>query len=162
MVFPEGLKTIEESAFYDCKSLKKIVLPESIESIWCFAFTETSINSLTIPQNLKNLGYRAFWRCYNVTTLYFYANNCKVTDHGLEYLPTDWDYASPFDECNIKNIYLGNDVTALSWNSMQYGTFENCTVLESVTIPSSVELIGTAAFKNCTNLEAAFIPDSVE
>ncbi|MBQ2847493.1 MAG: leucine-rich repeat domain-containing protein [Clostridia bacterium] len=161
MVFPQKLETIEESAFCDCKSLKKIVLPESIESIWCFAFAETAINTLTIPKKLKNLGYRAFWRNYNLTTLYFYADNCRVTDHGVEYLPNDWYYASPFDECNIRNIYLGSDVTALSWESMQYGTFENCTILESVTIPDSVSVIGTAAFKNCTALETAVIPDSV-
>ena len=162
MIFPEGLKVIEESAFYDCKLLKTIRLPESIESIWCFAFTETAIDTLTIPENLKNLGYRAFWRCYSLTTLYFYAKDCKVTDHGVEYIPSNWMCASPFDECNIKNIYLGSSVTALSWKSMQYGTFENCTVLENVTIPDSVEVIGTAAFKNCTNLETAVIPDSVE
>lgn len=160
-VFGENLKTIETFAFRNCKQLANVVFPEGIESIWYNAFYNTAITTLTIPKSVKNLGYGAFSACANLETLYFYATNCRVSDNGIEYNTENWKNTSPFAGCNIKNIYLGPDVTALSWESMGYGTFEDCTVLETITIPDSVNEIGTAAFKNCSNLETAVISDSV-
>ena len=36
--------------------------------------------------------------------------------------------------------------------SIEYGAFENCTSLQSITIPSSVTSIGSYAFDGCTSL----------
>lgn len=41
------------------------------------------------------------------------------------------------------------------------GAFEDCTNLESVTIPEGVEGIGSAAFSGCTNLTTISIPSTV-
>lgn len=51
-------------------------------------------------------------------------------------------------------------VTALAMVS-SYGTFDNCSRLTSVTIPSSVTSIGGSAFYNCSGLTSVTIPSSV-
>lgn len=162
--FNNNLKIIHGHAFALCFDLEDVVLPESIEEIRNRAFYRcSSIESINIPENTKVLGYHAFARCAELTTVYFNAENCKVSDstHEEEYVPEDWTTASPFYPSKITNIIFGENVTAISSNSETYGTFENCDTLQSVTIPDTVEEIGTAAFKNCTSLETAVIPESV-
>jgi len=39
--------------------------------------------------------------------------------------------------------------------------FYNCTGLESITIPNTIESIGDRAFCNCKGLKSIMIPDSV-
>lgn len=163
--FNESLKTIESGAFFACQNLTDVVLPDSIEYIWSSAFSHcNSIEEITIPKNLKILGYHVFSRSASLTTVYFNATDCKVCQKPgeEEFVPEDWTTASPFYATPITNIYFGENITAISSQSEICGTFENCETLETVTIPNSVEEIGTAAFKNCINLEAAVIPDSVE
>ncbi len=162
--FKNNLKIIHGQAFALCFDLENVVLPESVEEIRNRAFYRcSSIESINIPENTKVLGYHAFARCAELTTVYFNAENCKVSDstHEEDYVPEDWTTASPFYPSKITNIIFGENIKSISSGSETYGTFENCETLETVTIPDSVEEIGTAAFKNCTNLETAVIPESV-
>lgn len=163
VAFNEGLKTIEACAFDGCFYLTDVVLPDSLEYIWDIAFAQCDIEEINIPVNLKILGYRSFALCDKLTTVYFNAVNCKVSNSGGDkaYIPEDWSTASPFYKTKITNIYFGENITAISGKSEICGTFENCDTLQSITIPDTVEEIGTAAFKNCTSLETAIIPDSV-
>ena len=164
IIFNEGLKMIDGWAFASCYNLSKVVFPESLEYIWNVAFYRCNeLEEITIPVNMKILGYHAFSRCAKLTTVYFNATNCKVSNSTQDeaYIPEDWTSASPFYATKITNIVFGENITAISSDSEVYGTFENCDTLQSVTIPDTVEEIGTAAFKNCISLETAVIPDSV-
>lgn len=159
------VELIDSCLFANMRALVNVTLPDSLEYIGVSAFEScSSLVEINIPTNLKILGYHSFSKCKNLTTVYFNAMNCKVSDRfGKEaYVPEDWATASPFYLTNITNIIFGENVTAISSQSDTYGTFESCETLETVSIPNTVEEIGTAAFKNCTNLETAVIPDSVE
>ena len=162
--FSEGARYVGEYSFAGCIALQNIILPDSLEYIGASAFESClSIVEINIPANLKVLSFYAFYRCKSLTTVYFNATNCKVTNYEGEItIPEDWATASPFYLTNITNIIFGENVTAISSQSDTYGTFESCETLETVSIPNTVEEIGTAAFKNCSNLETAIIPDSVE
>ena len=163
--FSEGLTHIETDAFYGCKKLSKIELPESIEKIGNFAFASTAVQVLVIPENLSVIGYGAFQKCKNLETLYFNAMNCTVDKYG--HIETNLNYgnlekSSPFYDCNIKNVYLGEGITSIGGNSDTYGAFESCESLEEIMIPDTVSEIGKASFKNCYSLELAIISDSVK
>ncbi len=161
-VFNEGLKEIGALAFERCKELYILELPESIEKIGSFAFENTLLEIVVIPENLTVIGYRAFGYCKELEILYFNAKNCKVDFEAVNMdKPDDLDIAPPFLGCNLKEIHFGEGVTSIGGYSAIYGTFENCSVLESVMIPDTVSQIGTAAFKNCSSLETAVIPGSV-
>lgn len=164
-VFGESLREIGALAFDNCKKLYIAELPESMEIIGSFAFEDTLIETLVIPEGLSVIGYRAFGNCKKLETLHFNAKNCKVERYmadGTEEL----DYenlkeASPFYGCSIKEIFLGEGITSIGGGSALYGTFEDCSEIESVIIPDTVSQIGAAAFKNCSSLETAVISDSV-
>ena len=163
-VFSEGLKEIGAFAFHNCKELYILELPHSLEKIGNFAFEKTLVEIVVIHENLELIGYCAFGYCKELEILYFNAKNCMVEFYDNSEVDLDYDdlaNASPFLGCNLREIYLGEGITAIGGNVAPYGTFENCSSLESVIIPDTVSEIGTAAFKNCSSLETAVISGSV-
>ena len=71
-------------------------------------------------------------------------------------------------DCTDKNIVIESSVFNKELNehfpvkSILGEAFYQCTTVETVTIPNSIELIGNFSFKDCTNLTSINIPDSVE
>lgn len=162
-VFNEGLKEIGALAFDYCKELYILELPDSIEKIDIYAFQDTLIEIVTIPENLRIIGYGAFKNCKELDILHFNAKNCRVdlADQNYQDKTDELGNAPPFIGCKLREIYFGDGVTSIGGYSAPSGTFEDCSLLQSVMIPDSVSVIGTAAFKNCTSLETAIIPGSV-
>ena len=66
----QTVKIIEKRAFYRCKELKNIVLPDSITEIGEEAFYFCGMEEIELPANLKNICDSAFFRCKNLRTVY--------------------------------------------------------------------------------------------
>ena len=66
---PEGLKTIGESAFSDCKSLVEVNFPSTLETIGDTAFynCESLSSSVRFPDSLTTIGESAFENCWSMT-----------------------------------------------------------------------------------------------
>ena len=60
IVLPEGLELIETQAFSCCRNLKIVILPDTLMEIKNHAFERTSLLSITLPVNLRDLGNNAF------------------------------------------------------------------------------------------------------
>ena len=59
---PDSVRTIGEGAFYNCKSVKKIVMPDSVTSIENEAFYSSGMfKSLSMSNNLQTIGQNAFF-----------------------------------------------------------------------------------------------------
>lgn len=54
-MFPTTLKKIKQYAFEGCTSLRKLVLPEGVTSIYEGAFANTGIEEITIPNTVTNI-----------------------------------------------------------------------------------------------------------
>ncbi len=59
--FGKGLTTIGEAAFYDCKSISKLVIPGNVKTIEREAFMGTSLTSLTLGEGIETIGSMAFY-----------------------------------------------------------------------------------------------------
>ena len=58
IVIPEGIVTIEEVAFSDCKNLTSVTLPSTIKSIDGYAFAScTSLTEVIIPENVTSISF---------------------------------------------------------------------------------------------------------
>lgn len=64
----EGVKEIPNYAFYNCSSLSEIKLPNSLETLGRFAFSETVLEKIEIPATMTSLG-GAFINCRKLTDI---------------------------------------------------------------------------------------------
>ena len=61
---PTTVESIREKAFYGCKSLRSIILPEGVKRIWKWAFAEcTLLHSVSFPNTLVAISPGAFNGC---------------------------------------------------------------------------------------------------
>lgn len=99
---PEGVTKIAPSTFGQCRNLKRINLPESLTEIEPMAFTECSwgLTQLTIPKNVKKVGYQAFYKCTKLETIICLAEKAPEIKHVF----TDGTVIYPFDEGVMINL----------------------------------------------------------
>lgn len=165
VIIPEGVTTIEESAFSKC-GLTKVTIPETITTIGTDAFCECiDLTAVTIPQGV--IGRSAFSSCYNLAEVTisegvteigqnaFYACGSleKVT------IPASVTTIGPisFVLCtSLTEVKILGEVTEIG-----FGTFAFCSSLESIELPSSLESIGDMAFLGCESLKTITLPSKV-
>ena len=144
--FPEGVTSIENYAFCDCKNLKKIIIPECITSIGTNAFQYCdSITEIIIPKGVTNIGQEAFSGCGSLEEI-------TIPDSvtAIE--------VATFEKCvSLKKITIPDSVTSIGDSA-----FAECESLKEMTIPNSVTEIGWSAFEGCINLEEITIPKGIK
>ena len=65
-----NVKCIQDYAFWYCKSLKSIIIPDSAKSIRDRAFYYcTSLESITIPDSVESIGDWAFYNCTSLENI---------------------------------------------------------------------------------------------
>ena len=133
---------ITHSAFYKCRYLNSVTIPNSVTSIGNDVFRGcTRLASVTIGSGVSSIGERAFYDCSGLTS---------VTIGGS--VTTIGNYA--FYGCSsLTSITISDGVTSIG-----YGAFSGCSALTSVTIGGSVTSIGNGAFRGCSSLTSVTIP----
>jgi hypothetical protein len=135
--------TIPDYAFYGCKTL----------------------TSVTIPENITAIGGAAFQNCPALTTVIFNASNCTVAHTILG------DNVTPaFNNPAITRVEFGAEVRNIPnyifWGckgitdivfgdnieTIGLSAFYGCTSLNNIVIPEGVTSIGGRAFANCKSL----------
>ena len=85
LVIPEKIEglivtKIGKHAFKGQKNFTKLVLPNSLESIELFAFSETNITKFQAPSSLRHLGFGAFNKCELLKEVDLEASQIKVIE----------------------------------------------------------------------------------
>lgn len=124
-----------------------VTIPASIGGqpvigIGAWAFANTGVLGVTIPDTVTSIGESAFAGCANLAFVTLANTVTNIGDGAF--------YAS-----GLTNFVIPEGVTAVGATN-----FYDCEYLASVTIPNSVTSIGTAAFQYC-GLSSITIPDSV-
>lgn len=149
LILPENYNgenyKIHDYAFYDCKQLTNITIPDSVTSIGNSAFTDcVELVTLTMGNGVTSIGNSAFENCHKLTGITI-PNSVTSIGNGA------------FKDCmEITSVAIPDGVISIGDN-----TFEDCRKLTSVTIPDTVTSIGNNAFKFCTELTDITIPDSI-
>lgn len=172
------------------KKLANIVVPMTIKYIGTNAFVGTKTSSVRLP-NLEYIGASAFANCSNLTSAEFsnsitqIPNDC-FQNSGLtsfvvpQYLTTIG--SSAFNSTKITKLYLPATLTEIGASAfancanltsveglsntkiteIQTQTFDKCSNLYRVYLPSTVKTIGFWAFNNCSRLTNLTFGSSLE
>jgi len=125
VVIPDGVTSISDHAFSDCKNL----------------------TSITIPESVKSIGYGAFSGCTSLTQI-------AVDENNPEYKNIDGNHIYTKDGKTLVHYAVGNSAEAFiipqGITSICSCAFSGCGKLTSITIPDSVTSIDSSAFSGCT------------
>lgn len=145
---PESVKEIGDYAMNYTNYLTTIHLNEGLLSIGDYAFMDSYISSLEIPSTVTSIGSGVFMSCENLNDLKVAEGNTtyKMLDNYLYYIPSKRCIA-----------YIGEVPSTLTFdaeiNEIGDYLFYNSDV-ESVTLPSTIKIIGEGAFNSCSNLNS--------
>ena len=106
--------------------------------------TNTSVQSVKIPEGVTQIGAYAFNNCYNLTTLF---------------LPSTLDTVgrAAFRMCrSLQAVAFHPGLTSLPMEC-----FWHCEALTQVSLPYTLEEIGQSAFAHCYELKNVILPDGI-
>ncbi|MGN0474530.1 MAG: leucine-rich repeat protein [Acutalibacteraceae bacterium] len=145
-----------------------VTIPDNITEIGYNVFNGcTSLTSVSLPSTFKSIGNNAFYNCTSLTSINLPSSLTSIGN-------------SAFSGCkSIEKIVLPDSLTKLDGYAFQNCTslseinfppkltyipnsaFEN-TALQNVVIPYGYTSIGSCAFRNCYKLANIVIPQSVK
>lgn len=179
-VVPDTVRKIRPRAFYGCRTLREIRLPEGLRSIGEWAFANTGLTNVILPDSLTELedhtfaGCRAMewaalgadlWRingscfsgCPSLKIFFLDARNTDLQmrdGYLLDSSGRKLIYALPGQTKGT--IFLPSDIHELGCHA-----FDGCTEVVEVVLHSEVEQIGTCAFEGCSSLQRMELPPKV-
>ncbi len=146
---PSGVVRIAESAFALTRELRSVVIPEGVTALEMGCFSQSGLESVTIPASVNALDVYAFLGCSKLKNLlggcHFISSDRKFLYAENSFFPMmmfffagkdDTSYTIPEGICAIENY-----------------TFSGCDKLKDITFPNSMSFIAGAAFEGC-QLEA--------
>ena len=147
---------IGDKAFYDCRGLTSVTIPQSVTSIGDRAFDECiHLKTLSfgensfgenIETNSKTIGNYAFFHCNDLESVTIPQS---VTSIGRE----------AFRFCNkMESLAINGAI-----ESMGIGAFAGCISLKTLSLGENIKMIGNSAFDSCTNIDLTnvTIPEKV-
>ena len=163
---------LEESVFEGCK-IKHCYIPcgcvrkylyDTTNQGWFLLLNEPLFQIESIEEYDPLL---TFGKCGENIEWNYANNKLSITGTGemLTYYDEDHiDYYGP-NECNpwswlsdsIKILEIAEGVTSVGSNA-----FRNCSQLDSIILPSTLEWIGDNAFRNCNNLKSILLPSRLK
>lgn len=194
---PDGVEIIDAQVFQGKESIKTVTFPASIKTVDWSAFKECKnleTADLSRCENICRLGENLFQGCERLTQVLLPKRlkcqtvvplQCFVDCSSLQTINLPIGIVkierSAFSDCtSMTHIELPEGISEINQcvfrgcSSLQCidlpdsitfigaGTFHNCTRLTKVKLPSGIKAICSHLFEGCVNLTDIIIPDGVE
>ncbi|NYT15936.1 MAG: leucine-rich repeat protein [Methanomassiliicoccales archaeon] len=169
IIIPDSVTTIGAYAFRDCESIASVTIPYSVTTIGTWGFGECV--------NLTSINFQGFIAPTTVGSNWITWSNSSILGHaypesnfpapggsfyGLtmgSYLLNDYTYTFDGSQVTITGytgsggaIIIPDEIGGYPVTIIGDRSFQNNANITSLTIPSSVDLIGEWAFDSCTAL----------
>ena len=150
VVLPNSMKTINDSAFFQCTNLIYVYTNQGLESIAAHAFAYTNLSSIFIPKTVTAIN-GTNWDCpfYGVVgqslLVYFELSQTSATSAGIAGTNGNWDYinidtdntdaivyCSSTYGCTEASMYSGLTFTLNSDNTYSVKAKSTSAVIKSI------------------------------
>lgn len=136
---PEGLVSINYQAFEGCTALRQITLPQSLKTLRYSAFEGAGLESVIVPDQIKEIEESTFESCRNLTAV-----KLPASIHTIE--------NSAFSNCsNLLQLTLPDSLEKLG-HSVFSGTG-----IREITLPARLHQVGSSLFYNCKELRKIYV-----
>ena len=187
IILTDGVTTIGDHAFYNCRSLTSVTIPNSVTTIGDYAFYNcSSLTSVTIPNSVTSIGGQAFYGCSSLTSVtipnsvtsieYYAFYGCSSLTSVTIPNSVEWIGTDAFG--GVINIIYNGSATGSPWGAQYVNAYPEGYFLYSddtktsilkcfsyaegeISIPSSVTSIENEAFRGCANITTVTIPNTV-
>ena len=181
ITLPESVRTISNTAFYNCESLAEVELPEGVSYIGYQSFAYcTSITDMTLPDSLTSIGSNAFYGCNALASITIGSGLTQVEENAFNYcnklrkvyihdigawLNISFANQSANPVSSAKNLYvngslLTNLVAPAVSDIKQYALY-GCESITSIDLSNLSGSIGNSAFAECGFATSLTIGDGV-
>ena len=168
VIFHDGVTNVCDSAFYGCNALETVDFGEGLREIGGWAFQNSGLRSISLPDSLERIGTSAFFSCKSLVSADL-GSGVKTLRYGVFYLcsalkeisipdsVTDMEDGHTFYWCSsLESVTFGSGLKEIPRNC-----FFDCAALRSVTVPGTVESLAFRAFFGCTALSDLTLTDGV-
>lgn len=144
---PAVVTRLEDYTFYNCRNLKKAVLPDGITFIGSSCFSEDyELLDVNIPKKVETIGDYAFYNNHKRNTPVVIPNACKTIGH----------FAFHNNDV-MPSVTFGNSVETIG----SYA-FAECHLIEAAVLPETITSLGDRAFLNCDSLRTFTFPKNIK
>jgi len=137
VVLPEGITRIQTDAFSRCENLKKINIPSTVTRFGSAFYHCHSLESITIPEGIDEIEELTFSNCRALTSI--------TIPQSVETVG-----AASMREClSLTDIVFPDGVKTIDNYALAYNTG-----LKSATLGAGLTKLGDGVFQGCTALES--------
>lgn len=176
-----SVTSIGDSAFYGCKNVTTIEIPNSVTSIGETAFAKCfGVTEITLSENHPVYSFfdGALLNKANGVLLSYFGDK-SLSSYVIPNFVTTIAHGAFMDCTTLKEVVISDGVTSIekmafyrcknvttitfgnSVMNIDRGAFCGCRKLKEVVLPTSVVSFGDWAFESCKCLERVLIPTSV-
>ncbi len=155
ITIPDSVIRIEESAFISCKNLRQATLPAELEKLGSFSFLDTSVKEFSLGAKLTDIGISPFPLGIDIS-IQIDQNNSRYIFDGYCLIDNQEKEIIRFARKDTTKYSIPDGIVTIGERAFCLSS------LQSVTIPTSIEIIGNYAFAASRYLDNVIIPDSVK
>lgn len=133
---------IPNEAFNGRWAIDKVVLPPTLKKIGSYAFQNTSLTSVNIPDNVETIENNAFGRVKRLQEVHLPDNLTALGGSAFEYCR------------NLRAVKIPSKIKVITWYAFRY-----CSSLQSVELHDSITGFGNESFAGC-DLREITLPKS--
>lgn len=153
---PDGVVTIEDSAFMSCVSLNTVKIPNSVVYIKDDAFRFCSgLSEILIPDSVKELGYEVFCACHSLKTVKIGSGLQNGSFYDCPYI----ENVCIKDVAQYCNAEIGSSFG--NFDNDGYRLYLNGNLVTELVIPEGITVIPCYAFCDCISIKNVVLPKSL-
>ena len=157
VTIPEGVNSIGVNAFQECENLISVIIPNSITSIGGKAFSGCkSLTSVAIPEGVISIGVGCFETCESLTTMEIPKSLISIGKWAF----SGCGSLTRFSVKEDHPIFSESEGVLYNKNKDTLLFYPNAKAKNYI-IPSNVISIQEYAFSRCWNLTSVTVPSSV-